>query len=302
MGFGDAMSEMWRQEQQQYRQQHEVYSLAVKTKTSSPRLLVGPDDASSGETSGPAGSRKALIATWNRFRPLEADDVDGSNRDEEPEAPPGLDMMISKLNPSGDLMGKSLGGQKKKQKMKQVSKKEWQVGRTFDLCPLEIREVRPPSADLMPVETRDSSLPPGFRKIRATIDSGAVVTTGPKRMAPGYPAEPSAMSERGLCFVTANDQEVPNEGQVTLPTFSKELVRTSQTWQLAEIAKPLLSVGEECDQDQWVVFTKKGGMIYSLTTGETRWFERNKNGAYEMEMFIPPAPDVVASGFPRPGN
>ena len=145
-----------------------------------------------------------------------------------------------------------------------------------------------------PVETRDSSLPPGFRKIRATIDSGAVVTTGPKRMAPGYPAEPSAMSERGLCFVTANDQEVPNEGQVTLPTFSKELVRTSQTWQLAEIAKPLLSVGEECDQDQWVVFTKKGGMIYSLTTGETRWFERNKNGAYEMEMFIPPAPDVVA--------
>ena len=48
----------------------------------------------------------------------------------------------------------------------------------------------------------------------------------------------------------ANEEEVPNEGEVHLPTFSDELVRTTQRWQLAEIGNPLLSVDEEVDKEE----------------------------------------------------
>ena len=117
---------------------------------------------------------------------------------------------------------------------------------------------------------------------------------------------PSEMSKKGECFVTANNQEIANEGQVTFPTYSKELVRTDQTWQVADIAKPLLSVGEECDKNQWAVFTKTGGFFYSLETGQVRHFDRNTNGAYVQEMWVPPpigeSPQVPVSGFPWPGR
>ena len=153
------------------------------------------------------------------------------------------------------------------------------------------------------MESRAQSQPPapGWIRLRSVVDSGAMASTGNKRMAPGHHVQPSAMSRRGEVFVTANNSEIPNEGQVTLPTFSKELVRTNKTWQIAEIAKPLLSVGEECDEDQWVIFTKYGGMIYSLSTGEVRRFERSKDGAYEMDHYIaPPGPAPNGEG-PAPG-
>ena len=85
------------------------------------------------------------------------------------------------------------------------------------------------------------------------------MSTLSKQTCPDYAIEPSEMSKQGMSFVMANGEEVPNDGQQTLPTFSENLVRTTQKWQVAEISKPLLSVGEECDLNQWVVFTSRGG-------------------------------------------
>ena len=108
------------------------------------------------------------------------------------------------------------------------------------------------------------------------------------------------MCIRDRCFTLADNSEIPNEGEMTLPTFSPECVRTDQTWQVASVGKPLLSVGEECDKDQWVLFNKFGGMIFSLEKGAVRQFTRAPNGPYEMEMWIPPAQDE-SSGFTRQG-
>ena len=104
------------------------------------------------------------------------------------------------------------------------------------------------------------------------------------------------MSGRG--FVSATAHEVPNEGEQCLPTQSSEGVWTQQRWQLAEVTKPLLSIGEECDKNQYVVFGRSGGIIYSVETGECRKFPR-VNGSYEVEMWIPPPP---SSGFTRQGS
>ena len=107
------------------------------------------------------------------------------------------------------------------------------------------------------------------------------------------------MSKQGMSFVMANDEEVPNEGEVHLPTYSDELVRTEQRWQVADIGKPLLSVDEEVDKDQWVVLTRRGGFIHDPAQGATRYIQRGAEGGFTMEMSVPP-PAALAAGFQRP--
>ena len=97
----------------------------------------------------------------------------------------------------------------------------------------------------------------------------------------------------------ANNAEVPNEGECHLPTFSDELVRTEQRWQVADIGKALLSVDEEVDKDQWVVLTRRGGFIHDPAQGATRYIQRGADGGFTMDMSIPP-PAAVAASFTRP--
>ena len=111
------------------------------------------------------------------------------------------------------------------------------------------------------------------------------------------------MSAQGMCFTTADGGEVPNEGEQTLPSFSENLVRTNQRWQLADVASPLLSVGEECDLGQWCVFTSTGGFIHNPTTRETRFMRRDEktDWGYEMNMWVPPAPTAKTTAATTPG-
>ena len=113
------------------------------------------------------------------------------------------------------------------------------------------------------------------------------------------------MSKNGEVFTTADGGTVANEGEVALLTFTggpEDVVTTEQVWQIADVPIPLLSVGEECDKDQWVIFTKFGGMIQNLATGTVRDFGRSEYGNYEMDMYVPLfEPGLAGPGFTRPG-
>ena len=82
---------------------------------------------------------------------------------------------------------------------------------------------------------------------------------------------------------------------------------TKQQWQVAPegtVARPLLSIGEECDRGNIVVFSKKGGAIVGQETGAMRKFPRLPSGAYEIEMWMPPVDLVkarLAAGGKRQG-
>ena len=82
---------------------------------------------------------------------------------------------------------------------------------------------------------------------------------------------------------------MPHQGELKLPTVSNECVWTEQRWEVAPITRPLMSIGEECDKNQVVVFGAGGGAIVNLRTEEIRKFPRRPNGVYEIEMWIPPA-------------
>ena len=119
----------------------------------------------------------------------------------------------------------------------------------------------------------------------------------PECIVDGYVTSPSTMSRKGQSFVSASHTEIANEGQVVLPTMSSEGVPTLQTWQVAEVSKNLLSIAEECDKNQLVIFGRTGGIIMSLEHGTMRKFGRDAQG-YIMEHWIPPNdPSFTRQGF-----
>ena len=50
-----------------------------------------------------------------------------------------------------------------------------------------------------------------------------------------------------------------------------------------------MSIGEECDKECMVVFSKRGGAIINSNTGAVRRFPRLQDGTYEITMMLPPA-------------
>ena len=58
------------------------------------------------------------------------------------------------------------------------------------------------------------------------------------------------------------------------------------TFQMAEVTRPLSSVGKITDQDNLVVFGRKGGYIWDVQTGATTHFSREQ-GVYLLRLWVP---------------
>ena len=56
-------------------------------------------------------------------------------------------------------------------------------------------------------------------------------------------------------------------------------------YQVADITKPLNSVGKICDTDKVVTFTKFGGYIQDVNTGRRVNFKR-EDGLYVLKMWV----------------
>ena len=67
-------------------------------------------------------------------------------------------------------------------------------------------------------------------------------------------------SRRGQNFVVGNGQKVPNEGEINL-NMECEGVPLQSTFQVAEITRPLMSVGRVCDQGLTCTFDKEKAVI-----------------------------------------
>ena len=147
----------------------------------------------------------------------------------------------------------------------------------------------------------------GWIVFKAVPDSGAQVSVASAELAPGFQIKPNAASREGRGFISASKHAIPCVGELDLPTQSPEGHWTRQRWQVTpegKLAKPLMSIGCECDQDQVVVFHKKGGAIVNQQNGAIRRFPRLENGSYEIEMYLPPQSLIESTqpGFTRPGR
>ncbi len=120
---------------------------------------------------------------------------------------------------------------------------------------------------------------PEFIYIEVCLDSGAGDHVLSRVDVPGFTIEESPASRAGRGFIAANNKKIPNEGQTTVRIKGKDGIALRSLFQVAEVSRPLWSVGKLCDQGFDTKFNKHRAVITDETGKEVLVFER-KNGVY----------------------
>ena len=101
-------------------------------------------------------------------------------------------------------------------------------------------------------------------RIRIVMDSGAADSVAPPSLAPQVEIAEPPGSRRGQCYVSASAGRMPNMGQKVLNIQTDEGTYITVLYQIAEVSRPLTSVGATCDRGNWVVYTPSGRFHYEL--------------------------------------
>ena len=138
------------------------------------------------------------------------------------------------------------------------------------------------------------------------MDSGAEASVTPPDLF-GTPVSSSPMSSAGAHWTAANGSKIPALGQTEVAFEDATSRDRVLRFEVAEVQDPLVSVADVCDADNLVIFHKKGGFIFSLTSETRIPFERT-GGRYELVMTLPPGKEEerddadcqAAASFRRP--
>ena len=97
--------------------------------------------------------------------------------------------------------------------------------------------------------------------IRVTADSGAADHVAPLDTANHLELQQTEASRQGIKYVAANGHKISNRGQRKTQGITDEGVPLGITWQVADVKKPLASIGRMCDAGNVALFTKQGGYV-----------------------------------------
>ena len=136
-----------------------------------------------------------------------------------------------------------------------------------------------------------------YEVIKVTADSGAVDHVAPKNTGKKFKTRDTEASKRGMHYIAANGTKIMNQGEKTISGITEDNVPLNMTWQVAEVKKPLASIGRICDAGNVAVFTKEGGYIVGRKTAETfigqlqksrrpKMQMRRENGVYHFKLYV----------------
>ena len=175
-------------------------------------------------------------------------------------------------------------------------------------APAEVEQVNSVGAihflgNLLPTEhgIHQVQAAPGFvwKPVTSIVDSGAINNVAPSSVSAKALVESNG-SLNGMTYHTADGTRIPNLGQKTLETVSDDgSTKLSQTFQIADISRPLTSVGELADAGNLVVFGRRGGFIVNPDTGRRLNFQR-EHGVYLLKTWSQEPVDST-SVFSRQG-
>merc|ERR1711940_500623 len=100
-----------------------------------------------------------------------------------------------------------------------------------------------------------------YEVIKVTADSGASDHVAPLTTARHIKIEETEASRSGLCYQAANGESISNIGQRNITALTNEGEAVAMTWQIADIKRPLASIGRMCDAGNTAIFTRLGGYI-----------------------------------------
>ena len=139
----------------------------------------------------------------------------------------------------------------------------------------------------------------GYRKLEILVDSGAAASVLPEGLMSDYPVTKGEAAKKGVHYLTADGGRVPNLGETTLHLVTKEQIKCSVKFQVAEIQTPILYVGTLAAMGNSVAFTKFGGTITNLRTKKKIAFKK-RGGVYVLEVLV--APGGLGAGSGRPAS
>ena len=125
-----------------------------------------------------------------------------------------------------------------------------------------------------------------WERVPVTVDSGAIDTVIPRRVAQGVSVRQTEASRNRLKYRSASGNAIVNEGERSLRGYTKEANLVDMTAQVAEVTKPLGSVRAFVRAGNCVVFDAGGSYIQNKATGVKTVIE-DRNGAYVFDLWIP---------------
>ena len=124
--------------------------------------------------------------------------------------------------------------------------------------------------------------------VESVVDTGAVNSVAPMTTGKDVPLCESEGSRRGQVYHSASGDKIPNLGQKSLDVVTNEGNEFRMTFQIADVTKPLTSVGAVTDAGDglnYVVFHRDGGWIAHPTTGKRTHFAR-KDGMCVLQTWL----------------
>ena len=166
-------------------------------------------------------------------------------------------------------------------------KEEWEDRRAAGLCCLYQQQAGNEVQSGGDLCAAWSSEVNGWRKVKVVMDSGAAELVAPRSMAPQFAIVDSAASKAGVYYTSANGGRLDNLGQQDLPIALANGCKAMTTFQIADVSRPLMSVGKICQLGNRVLFGSNGGVILNLGSGQVTPFEK-EDGVYVFTIWIPP--------------
>ena len=127
------------------------------------------------------------------------------------------------------------------------------------------------------------------------IDSGAATHVIPKGWLSSIPAEPSAGSKKGIHYIAATGNRVPNEGRQRVPFWTEEGVGLSWIFQVTKVNKPLVSVGKLIEEGWRIVFDEEASYIKHKKT-EQIMAPSKERGVSIVKGYVEKDPETVLGG------
>ena len=122
----------------------------------------------------------------------------------------------------------------------------------------------------------------------------------PPSIAPSVDITPSPDSKSGLTYNTADGTKIANLCEKVVTGVTDDEQPISMAYQMAEVTRPLCSVGKICDGQKLVAFGPKGGYIQDRWSGVKHPFQQ-EGGIYVLRTWIPRRSESEDSGFSRQG-
>ena len=121
------------------------------------------------------------------------------------------------------------------------------------------------------------------------LDCGASGHVAARESILGYMVQASPGSRAGRCYIGASDHGAPNEGQADvatpMPSEGGKVSTVRSTIQVANVTRPLLSVGRIYASGKSVVYKRDCALVLGNANKVVGWFEQ-KNWLYVATMHV----------------